>query len=151
MARHVFSILCRRSITDQGSNLLSVIDVLDGIAVAPRELEQVTQSDAKPALALDASFVSQFTRSDLDRGEDFSVRVLLTGPGGKKLGSTSAQIDLHKFQNFRMASKFSVLPFIGAGRYEFKVQLQEGKRWRTVSAVPLAVTVQLPPGAPSTS
>ena len=147
MARHVFSVLCRRSITDQGSNLLSIIDILDGIAVAPAQADESSAKDGQAALAFDASFVSQFSRSDLDKGEEFDVRVLLTGPGGEKLGGTSTRIDLTKFQNFRMATKFERLPLVGPGRYEFKVQLQDGKRWRTVAAVPLAVTVQAQPAA----
>jgi len=142
MARHVFSVLCRRSITDQGSNLLSLIDVLDGIAVASPALEHAAQGDMKPALTVDANLISQFTRSDIAKGEDFEVRVLLTGPGGEKIGGTNAHIDLHKFQNFRMASRFTMLPFTGSGRYEFKVQLQDGSRWRTAASIPLAVTVQ---------
>jgi hypothetical protein len=151
MARHVFSVLCRRSITDQGSNLLSIVDILDGIAAAPAQPEDVLTKDGQVALAFDASFVSQFTRSELDKGEEFEVRVLLTGPGGEKLGETGAHIDLTKFQNFRMATKFERLPLVGPGRYEFKVQLQEGKRWRTVAAVPLAVTIQAGATAPTTS
>lgn len=142
MARHVFSVLCRRSITDQGSNLLSIIDILDGIVVAPEQTDESSAKEGQAALAFDASFVSQFTRSNLAKGEEFDVRVLLTGPGGEKLGGTATRIDLTKFQNFRMATRFEKLPLVGPGRYEFKVQLQEGKRWRTVASVPLAVTVQ---------
>lgn len=142
MARHVFSVLCRRSITDQGSNLLSIVDVLDGITVAPSEPEDGTRKNAPATLALDASFVSQFTRSELNKAEELDVRVQLMGPTGKKLGGTSTPIDLTRFQNYRMSTKFERLPFVGPGRYEFKVQLQEGKRWRTVASIPLAVTVQ---------
>jgi hypothetical protein len=144
MARHVFSDLCRRSITDQGSNLLSMIDVLDAISFEPAPTESSSRG-AQPALSLDASFVSQFTRSNLEKGEEFEARVVITGPEGKKLGETGAHIDLTQFQNYRMMTRLDRLPFVGAGRYEFKVQLQEGKRWRTVASVPLAINLQIPP------
>lgn len=142
MARHVFSVLCKRSITDQGSNLLSIIDVLDSIVIAPGHAEEAAAENGAATLTLDASFVSLYTRSELGKEEEFDARMLLAGPNGQKLGETSSRIDLTKFQNFRMATKLDQMPFVGPGRYEFKVQLQEGARWRTVATIPLAVTVQ---------
>lgn len=142
MARHIFSVLCRRSITDQGSNLLSIIDVLDSIVVEPRHAEATATENGLPPLALDGSFVSLYTRSKSGKAEHFDARVLLTGPDGQKLGETRSRIDLSKFHNYRMTSKLEQMPFVGPGLYEFKVQLQEGARWRTVASIPLIVAVK---------
>jgi hypothetical protein len=145
VARYVYSVLCKRGIVDQSTNLLSLIDVLEGIEAAgpARPIDPATEKPETVALDLDAMLVTVWARSDLAKPEPGIVaRIAVLGPDGKRVGGSGEQtLQLDAFENFRTFTTIPKLPVTHDGRYEFAVQIRSGKGWRTVGKVPLTVRV----------
>lgn len=145
MARYVYSVLCKRGIVDQSTNLLSLIDVLEGVEAAGpvRPIDPVTENPESVAIDLDAMLVTVWARSNLAKPEPGIVaRTVVFGPDGKRVGGSGEQaLQLETFENFRAFTTIPKLPVSQDGRYEFAVQVRSGKGWRTVGKVPLSVRV----------
>jgi hypothetical protein len=148
MARHVWSVLCSKSIEDKATNNLTLFEVLEQVTLnalpGADPLAQVEQSRAQgktPLVPIPFELVTLFARSNIFASEAAHCRVRLFAPSGEELGEPEARaMDLHRFQRYRGRAQFDALPFAGFGRYEFAVELNSGDSgWQQVAKVPLDV------------
>ena len=85
MARHVWSILCRKAAVDKADNALSIFDVVEQITFGPNEPEK--NSTIPFPFTLVSFWINQKDR----KKQSFKVRVF--GPTGKQLGENEIKMD----------------------------------------------------------
>lgn len=143
MAEHIWSVLCDRTIIDQTTNKISLIDVMDRITFLDPDgkLREATEKDRAVA-RVNFVLASLWRQSEYGTPEKIQVRLALRGPNGKRIDppSTSSTLDLKKI-NLRATHQIPGMPLRGPGYYTFLVQHlpSEGKRWRTVARLALEV------------
>jgi hypothetical protein len=143
MARHVFSVLCRRAETGQNGNV-SLIDVIEGLLT---EQHIPDHEIGKGRIALEMVLVTLWTRDQADAPELVRERVVLFGPGRRQLQSEEFAIDLQSSARYRAQVRSSYLPFGGLGTYEFEVAvIDESGVAIVVARVPFGFELRPPPG-----
>ncbi len=142
MAKHQWSVLCRKSIVDKDDNVISLLDVLEEIRIIgalpqdmhDKNLELAKSGQGNSPLAI--QLVSFWIREDKKKSEVSSGRVLIIDPKGKEITKQEFKIDLSKATRTRHKMIFPGVPFNGNfGIYNFITQQKKGgkARWITVS------------------
>ena len=137
MARHIWTILCRRASIDSRTGSTSLFDVVEGL-----ELETPPSRRGKTAVVpVDMQLVTTVVRSDPNVPEDLQGRSVLVLPNKKRLTANSFRIDLTTSFGSESTLAITGIPIDGAGFYEIVVELQDGpkKSWRAVSSTPLMI------------
>jgi hypothetical protein len=78
-------------------------------------------ANVAPLLTLDCRLVTNWTRSDPNKPECFPIRFDLMCPSMQRLESVQFQVDLMESVEHQLSIELDVLPFVGFGRYEFRV------------------------------
>ncbi len=117
--RHVWSVFCRRVLTDKDSNAISLIECIDAITAG------FEGEGSPPDIPVNATLVSFWRRSNPEKPERGRARVRLEGPDGEMIREIPYQVDLSANSSGRVNVAVLVLPFRGDGVYEFVVSLQD--------------------------
>jgi hypothetical protein len=145
MPRHVWSVLCRKTMVDNG-NLLSIFEVMDELSAFPQPPdEQLGQAVVPYPMTL----VTLWSRNKIDVAEKCTACARIIGPsGGRELSRREYEIDLTKFVNSRAMLTLPGILYVGFGRYEFEVSLLNSKgEAKPVALVPLDVKLGPDPNA----
>lgn len=139
MAKHLWSILCRRGILDTYSNAVSLIDVIEGFDFSVGEL--IDEGKQWRALPMEAAIVSTFERSDPDKPETTSYRVQIRAPNGQIFPNhTESELNLMGSKRIRQFTVIQHIPFLTSGTYQFVISLRmESGDWHTVAEVSLDI------------
>lgn len=150
MAKHRWSVLCRRGIVDKYTNLLSVFEVVD---------ELTTEGDPPEVplpphvgVTVESQLVSMWDRSEREKPEAFWQTVILTGPDGQSEGSgVKIEGKLLDHPRVRLLLTIKAIRFYGAGTYNFNIYYSKtGKvKGKLVSQVPLEIKVKESPISPT--
>jgi hypothetical protein len=147
MAKHVWTVLCRRSVIDRDSNAISLFDAVEALSFAgpvERVLSEAS-GDSPPLIPAQMELVSFWTRSDPKRKEKARARYVLVTPRGKTIVKSENQLDLMQHQRVRHRLTIDGLPFLAEpGTYEWKAQLRgtgKSASWRTVARIPFDVRI----------
>jgi hypothetical protein len=140
MIRHVWSVLCAKSVTDNVTNNISLIDVVEQIAAVPPTNPPPQGTGMIP---LPLEIVSLWARENPLVAARGRARVDLVAPDGSRQASFEFEIDLSKFERLRTQGKMNGVPVVGAGRYSFIVSLQQEHQdpWIEVARVPLQMVL----------
>lgn len=127
-----WALLAQSHAIDRQTNILSIFNQIDEITVG---------AEATPGslVAPSFSFVSLWSRSDVERPEIGELRIFVVDGNGKRVGETTSQIDLKEYLRSRCIFGIPALPFSGPGTYFFDVQVKRGASWKSVKKVPLVV------------
>jgi hypothetical protein len=139
MARHVWSLLCRRTLIDAQTDSLSIIDHVERATAHPSvPIENFT------AVNFQCRLVSLWVRSNTDQPETASMRVALQFPDGTMASySDPTAVDLQTFGWARVFITLGVLPFKGPGRCEFLVEASIAPdAWQEVARLPLDLQLE---------
>lgn len=122
----MFSVLCRRALVDPDDNALSLVDVLERVAVTPdAAMVPPTRGEALPQVPLQAVLVSLWRRSDDDIPELFRARIdidaEIAGPSSQHILASESDVDLRSRVSCRTIARLGALPFHGPGLYWFVV------------------------------
>jgi hypothetical protein len=143
MIRHVWTVFCSRALTDKETNNVSLIDVVERLAVE-------VPSDAPPQFGINttAVLVTLWARSQPREGTRGKSRTRLLAPNGSEIWASEDQdIDLTKTSRLRVHAKVNVFPMQGSGWYEIEVARElVGGEWETVGRVPVELAVNLSGG-----
>jgi len=139
MIEHVWTVLCSRAVIDRDSNNVSLQNVIEQITITGEP-----RSDAVIEIPLEV--VTLWVRANSDRPSRGRTRLTYLSPSGAVLGSSESQVDLSEYKRLRTRHSLRRLPVPEAGRYTFRVELQnEGEsEWHQVAAVPLSI-IFVPP------
>ena len=142
MARHVWSLLCNKILTEQGRDSLSFIGAIEGITIAsepPPEGERFN-------IPVQMSLVTYSIRSNVDVPESGEARFTLVDPDGNEIPPNSIDIEFDNVKT-RVILEMDVLPFAGPGWYEFKVEFKgsDSDHYEHWASIPFVVTYAPPP------
>jgi hypothetical protein len=137
MAKHIWTVLCRRAITDRILNIVSLIDVIEEIAVASHP----ALSDTKwSALPLEAVLVSFWERSSAMAPELCQLRIQILSPTGEIHPQLLlSNIDLTEAMRARISLGLGGMPIHGFGTHKFVVSMRKSDNdaWGEVVQLPL--------------
>ncbi len=147
MIEHIWSVLCARSILDSTTNSLSLIDSLEEVTfggVDMPSLKKAVADGKRIMVPMTSELVTLWSRGADDEPDQGRARLQLQLPSEEAIiMGPESDIDLTKFKRLRQRSQNPGLPFVGPGRYVFRVQLQnEAGEWHDVAAVPLLVRLE---------
>jgi hypothetical protein len=117
MARHVYTVLCRKASIDQ-VNSLSMFDAVEELNVFPLPPDELV---GKVIIAYPMTLVSYWMREKKAKPEVAKQRIRLFGPSGAVLGSNEFEFDLQKTTSARNMANAEGLLYGGLGDYEFEV------------------------------
>jgi len=125
MAKLVWALTCSRVIHDSATNLISLIDTLDGVGM-----------EKYPTLAPPIFVATVWQREE---GETtMEVRVRAFTPQGVKLAEKSIKLKLNPEHTRGRANIGLIgLPIEAPGRYSFGVEIKKGSKWIEVTRVPM--------------
>jgi len=97
-------------------------------------------------VAIPLEVVTLWARANIDMPSRGRARLTFLSPSSSVLGSFESSVDLSKYQRLRTRHCLRALPVPEAGRYTFRVELQnEGEsEWHQVAAVPLTIIFKPP-------
>jgi hypothetical protein len=142
MARHVWTVLCRKASIDANSGATSLFEVLEGI-----RLNQLVMKGVKRAVVpVQMQLVVTCVRSAADVSETVRGRSILVLPSGTKAMGNSFDIDLSDSFGSQSVLDITGIPIDKSGIYEFLIEIedQEKGKWHTVSRTPLMVELTKP-------
>lgn len=164
MARHVYSILCRRAVIDREGGQVSIHEVIERLNFEKipgedsQKLEELKESGQGLGVPGGVQLVSWWVRSDYEESEVSACRVRFVTPGGQVTllpgQSTSASpegatldefpLDLSSNTGARRIFRLDGLPrWGGFGLYWFVVEVRdESGQWTEATRIPLEVRVQ---------
>lgn len=140
MARFDFALLAQSVSVDRESNNLSIINVIDELAV-PKETPNPPKG--KPVtVGFTFALLVVWERTTSSVPETKEGRIVLIGPNSKRpAGIAPLKIDLTgPNQRCRTVLRANVLPYQGPGIYRFVVQLKAGTKWRRVGSRTMTIT-----------
>lgn len=139
MAKHIWTIVCRKAVVDAANNL-SIIDVTEEVGVFPEPPitpEPPAPPGAKIMLPIEITIVSYWTRENRHKEETAKQRLQLLGPDGKLIGGGEGLIDLTKVANARVMAQLPGIPYSGFGVYLFEISRPEKTEWTPVASIPI--------------
>jgi len=120
--KHNWSTICQRSLTDQDTNQISLVDCLEQLNLP---------SDAfGKNLNLRLEIISYFTGFDASKDRKVKRTIKLFDPQDNELNDFKVEelLDIPKnFSRFRLRSISSSFPITTPGTYKFKIFASEGK------------------------
>ena len=140
MIRHIWSVLCRRSVVDVESNTISLFDCIEEVGVTV-----VSQSSQRPiALPLDATVVVLVCRDSADPC-DGAMRLRFVGPDGQRVMETQeCRISLREHRRLRHRFNLQGLPFGGNGTNFVEVLLKQDANasFEPIARIPYDVRIE---------
>jgi hypothetical protein len=151
MAEHVWTVLCRATLLDSNSGVLSLSDITELLTLTGGAGEDI-EAEIKAMRAAGHAgmfwpvrlrLVSWWVRTDLAKAESEQVRVAMIDPAGEAVSTQSITVNLVDYTSQRINLGLNWIPINAAGRYWFVVEHQGAKRkkgrWIKAAAIPLEV------------
>ncbi|MCK5415870.1 hypothetical protein KAI92_00405 [Candidatus Parcubacteria bacterium] len=137
--KHVWSILCHKSIIDQETNALSLIDSLEEITIDIKKGKQVDKINLQ---GISYNLVSYIVRSDIKEKEKGEIKIEIIDPQNNLIKEITQPFEIKKGVNkIRVQMQFNGLIISGEGRYTYRIGLknEETKKYNTVAELPLDI------------
>lgn len=142
MIKHIWSILCRRTIIDSDTNNLTISDVLEELKVDIK----VQQKDADKLklinIPLEFEIVSLWKKEDRNQHQKADSTIEVISPDGKLMKTFSQIVEMPVGMK-RLRSRMKVMGFAieNEGEYIFKINIKEegNKMYKTVAELPFEV------------
>lgn len=144
--KHVWTIICRKTIQDASTNNVSLMDVLEQVSfLPPKEIfEKMELNQGKPfGLPIEYEIVSMWEREVANEDTKGGVVIKLQDPNGRVLQEIA-----HIFQfkpgikRWRLTGKIRGLRITTPGVYRFNVYHDENNSQKEVASIPLEVLIQ---------
>jgi hypothetical protein len=141
MARLKSMQVCERVLIESGSNLMSLIALIDEIKVGS---EPPDPPPGKKRFLVPHKFsvVITWSRSKPEVPEFLVSRSRLLSPAGKIFAVSEHLLDLTSAPNARAVIQTQGFPWHGEGVYRVAVDLQRGKGWKKIAEEPIRVFVE---------
>ena len=117
---HVWTVLCRRAITDRETNQTSLIDSIEGLTatISAEKVKEAERDNKRIGVEVGAVLVSFWVRSDLKIPEMGEMRTRVVAPDGSVVSreDAKASVNLRDNRRMRMHLEIPALPFAGEGQ-----------------------------------
>lgn len=143
MIEHIWTVLCSRSLIDQRTNNISLIDIIEELRIVGPPLPQ---SGEQVIIPINFEVVTLWSRGEDNLPFRGHGRLLFIDPAGNTLRSLDFEIDLSVFQ--RVRNCLGIIGFLvqNQGRHILRVQMRGNgiEEWHTVANIPLNILFQPP-------
>lgn len=129
MARLVLAAVCESAIIDRETNLVSYINLFEGVTVA--EL---------PGVFPYPVVVASIWERTADEPETLHFRLSIQTPGGEKQAVLEDSVEM-KVRKHRLTVRVNPLTLPEAGTYHFILQDRRGDRWHKAADLSLEVAL----------
>ncbi len=141
MISHVWTVICSRSVIDEASKNISLMDIVEQVTISAESAKQ-----KETLLPMPFEVVTLWAKEAATGKSETEARLRLLSPEGKEIHHQIYRVDLHEHPRMRTRIRVPGLPFVGAGTYKFCVDLrrQDGETWREVAHIPLQIQIDAP-------
>lgn len=138
--KHVWSVLCSKSITDKEENLISLISCIEHVEIKINKKNEENPNQQIKAISVNLELVSSWFDNDLEHVRKFEMQIKITDNRYKEIEKFSAPFVLaENMKILRTRMKIAALPIIKSGLYFFKVSFRNEKeqKFTAVAEIPL--------------
>lgn len=147
MIKHIWSVLCRKSIINQDDNNLSIVDVLEALQVSLKPTKaQNKEQKLEAIIPINYEVVSFYTRDNKEKEVKFEQELVLINHKRDETNKDVKEIIIPTgIKRMRTRVKISGIKVEGSGDYIFQVRIREEgqKLFKIVSEIPLQVDVEV--------
>lgn len=145
--KHVWTVLCKKSVVDRETNNITLFDVLERLDVGV-EIKNQKLSGLPEKVVLPFSFeiVTMWARSDFEDKIERKVeaKTEILDPNGVKIGNVTNNFVMSpEFRRMRSIGRLSNIGLTISGKYFFKISGKESddKDFKNVAEIPLEVII----------
>jgi len=150
--KHIWSVLCEKSIVDAQKNTISLIDVLEQLNVSIPS-DNIAKIDEGPiTIQVNFELVSFWMKDEdkQEKDEEVIVSIEAYGPDNRKLKSFDQSIKIPAgYKRIRSRSLFTGLSIFESGVHKIKIKFrdnEQGGELRVVAELPLDIALSIPMG-----
>ena len=133
MVEHIWSVLCSKSLIDNETNNLSLIEIIEELTV---------ENFTKPGVTkIDYEIVSLWHRAKAEKKGKIEYKINLVTPSGKDKGGPEVKCVFEPgIQRNRSKVIFEAFPLDELGLYRFQVLLKKsGSKYLKVASIPITI------------
>jgi len=141
--KHIWSVLCLKSIVDIDTNSLALHDCIDELRV--RLIKSKIKKDEKITVPANFELVHLLFDEDVNKDRKFEIKIELHDPKNKKISDFSGGFVFPKNKKrFRVRMKINGMPVTSKGTYIFKIKIKEQAQneYHKVAEIPLDVKIE---------
>lgn len=142
--KHVWSVVCKRSVIDEETKNISLYDVLEQLSVGVKVKQQAAPVPESINIALEYEVVSMWTKDDREQHVQAESEIEVIQPNGKVAKSFPQKLDMPEKMH-RLRARYRINGFVVTmpGVYWFKIKVKKigEKQFKTVSEIPLEVKI----------
>jgi len=126
MPKLILAVLCEKVLTDKETNLVSYINLLEGIA-----------AQGFPVALIPSVTLASIWQRTSDSTEDLQIKVALVPPAGKTTQVYKSDVVPMTTPKYRLNLEIAGVQLKEPGNYAFRLYFRKGNRWRKAAEVPL--------------
>ena len=143
--KHIWSVLCEKSIINQDDNIISLIGILEELNATITPVNKNFQKKEKIIIPFNFEVVNYWTKQHSEEVK-MQVKVAVVDPDGKEISdSVNESIFPKDVKRLRTRLRVQGLPVTRSGNYHFKISLRadNDKVFTLISELPLEVRVKV--------
>lgn len=144
MIKHIWSVLCQKSVVDSESNNVSLFDVLEQLQIDIASNIPNNVSNSKNIILPIQYELINFWSKTGNGEEKADVKIILKDTTGKEVKKIEKVLTIpEKNRRMREINKIQGLPISGNGNYKFIVSIKNSNddNYKDVAEIPLEVIV----------
>lgn len=142
MMKHIWSLLCRKSVIDQETKNLSVYDILEQLTIDVKIKKDKKEEVVKVNIPIEYEVISFWSKEKETAGFKGKIKLEIISPIGEVKKTFEQPLEIPKDKR-RLRSRFRIKGFIAdlEGIYLFRISHKEKKKDRYIkmSEVPFEV------------
>lgn len=145
--RHIWSVLSDKSLINEDSGQISMIDCLEVINLPEEMAREIEGKKVNIPIKLEILSLWVDENNNVDSDRKIDVKIDYIDPKGNEMGSLPQTFELHKgFKRIRSRIKVIGLAVNGLGDYLFRVSFKDNKDkdYLVASEIPLTIQVGKP-------
>jgi hypothetical protein len=140
--KHIWTVLCQKSVIDNETNLISLIDCLEELNLTMDMDKEPGNTSEKIVIPLNFQVASFWLIEDKNL-KKLEIKIELNDPENNKINEINNVFELKEdYLRYRTRINVQGMPITKSGRYLFKIyQIEQGGISKCVSEVPLDVKI----------
>jgi hypothetical protein len=140
MIRHLWSVICAKTITDSETHLVSLFDVIEGVSVV---LKKPLSIEEKTLVQMKFDLVSAWYKEGEDGVNSAQCFLVLVGPTGEELAKSEFSVDCSERNRARTVAHIEGLPIGGQGVHWMIVKVSVGSNGEQTEIARLPIEVSI--------